>query len=96
LKIVPLRDRVIIQPKESSEEIKSGIIIPEIAKEKPSEGTVLSVGEGRMTDEGKVLPMILKQGDKVLYGKFSGIVIKVEGKELVVVKEDDILARVEE
>lgn len=90
--IQPLGDRVLIRPLEALEKTKGGIVLPDTAKEKPQEGKVVAVGKGRVSDEGKITPLEVKAGDKVLYGKYSGAEITVEGDEYLMVKEDDILA----
>ena len=95
-KLRPLGDRVVIQPTPREEMTKSGIVLPDTAKEKPQEGTVLSAGPGRLTDEGKREPMDVKEGDKVLYAKYAGTEFKVDGEELLIVSQKDILAIVEE
>ncbi|MBI4063151.1 MAG: co-chaperone GroES [Elusimicrobia bacterium] len=94
-KIKPLGDRVLIRPLESKEEKRGGIIIPDTAKEKPQEGEVVAVGKGKVSDEGKVLPMDVKPGDRVLYGKYSGTEIKLDGAEHLVCHQDDILGILE-
>ena len=94
-KLRPLGDRVVIQPTPREEMTKSGIVLPDTAKEKPQEGTVLSAGPGRLTDEGKREPMDVKEGDKVLYAKYAGTEFKVDGEELLIVSQKDILAIVE-
>jgi chaperonin GroES len=95
-KLRPLGDRVVIQPTPREEMTKSGIVLPDTAKEKPQEGTVLSAGPGRLTDEGKREPMDVKEGDKVLYAKYAGTEFKVDGEELLIVSQKDILAIVED
>lgn len=90
-KVTLLGDRLLVKPMEKEETRKSGIIIPDTAKEKPQEGTVVSVGEGKVTDEGKTLPMKVKEGDKILYGKYSGQEIKIDDEEYVVVNQDDVI-----
>ena len=95
-KLRPLGDRVVIQPTPREEMTKSGIVLPDTAKEKPQEGTVLSAGPGRLTDEGKREPMDVKEGDKVLYAKYAGTEFKVDGEELLIVSQKDILAVVED
>lgn len=90
--IQPLGDRVLIKPLEAQEKTKGGIVLPDTAKEKPQEGKVVAVGKGRVSEEGKLTPLEVKVGDKVLYGKYSGTEISVEGEEYLIVKEDDILA----
>ncbi|HOJ39421.1 MAG TPA: co-chaperone GroES [bacterium] len=95
-KIRPLGDRVVVEPLEAEEKSKGGIILPDTAKEKPQEGKIVAVGKGKVDDEGKTVPMEVKVGDKVLYGKYAGTEITVEGKEYMILKEEDILAVVEE
>jgi chaperonin GroES len=90
--IQPLGDRVLIRPLEAQEKTKGGIVLPDTAKEKPQEGKVVAVGKGRVSEDGKLTPLEVKSGDKVLYGKYSGTEISVEGDEYLIVKEDDILA----
>jgi len=89
-KIKPLGDRVIVKPKEAEETTKGGIILPDTAKEKPVEGTIVAVGAGKVTEEGKTVAMSLKVGDVVLYGKYSGTEIKIEGDEYLIMRESDI------
>ncbi len=91
MNIRPLGDRVIVEPLEQEEKTASGIYIPETAKEKPQEGLVLAVGEGRRDEEGKRVEMDVKAGDKVLFAKYAGTEIKIEGKKLLIMKEADIL-----
>jgi len=91
VKIQPLGDRVLIKPVEQKEVRKGGIIIPDTAKEKPQEGEVVAAGPGKTTEEGKTLPMYVKKGDRVLYGKYSGTEIKLDEKELLIVHQEDIL-----
>jgi chaperonin GroES len=86
-----LGDRIMVKPIEKEEARKSGLIIPDTAKEKPQEGVAVSVGAGKTTDEGKVLPMHVKEGDKVLYGKYSGTEIKIDDQEYVIIHQDDVL-----
>ena len=90
--IQPLGDRVLIKPLEAQEKTKGGIVLPDTAKEKPQEGKVVAVGKGRVSEDGKLQPLEVKVGDKVLYGKYSGTEITVEGDEYLIVKEDDIVA----
>ncbi len=92
LKLRPLADRVVIEPSEGDEVTPSGIFLPETAKEKPQQGTILAVGPGRRDDNGKVIAMDVKENDKVLYAKYAGTEIKVDGKKLLILKESDILA----
>ena len=91
-KINPLGDRVIVEPKEAEETTKGGIILPDTAKEKPIEGKIVAVGPGKITDEGKEVKMSVKVGDTVLYGKYSGTEINIEGSEYLIMRESDILA----
>jgi len=89
-KIQPLHDRVIVKPKEAEETTKGGIILPDTAKEKPIEGTVVAVGDGKMTDDGKTIKLTVKVGDTVLYGKYSGTEVKIDGEEYLIMRESDI------
>jgi chaperonin GroES len=91
----PLYDRILVSRLESEEKTKGGIIIPDSAKEKPLEGKVVAVGNGKILDDGKVRELAVKKGDKILFGKYSGTEIKVDGEELVILREDDVLAIVE-
>ena len=95
MKIRPLQDRVIVERIEGEEKTKGGIIIPDTAKEKPQEGKVIAVGKGKVTEEGKVLPLSVKAGDKILFGKYSGTEVKLNGNEYLIMREDDILGVVE-
>ena len=88
----PLGDRVVIKPSPKEEVTKSGLVIPDTAKEKPQEGLILATGPGRTDDKGKRLPMDVKVGDKVLYAKYAGTEVKLEGEEYMILKETDILA----
>ncbi|MBM4168573.1 MAG: co-chaperone GroES [Ignavibacteria bacterium] len=88
----PLADRVVIKPSVAEEKTKGGIIVPDTAKEKPVWGEVISVGPGRVSDDGKTIPMQVKAGDKVLYGKYSGTEITIEGEEYLIMRESDIFA----
>lgn len=89
-KIQPLQDRVIIKPKEAEETTKGGIILPDTVKEKPIEGTVVAIGEGKVAENGTVTKLTVKAGDVVLYGKYSGTEIKVEGEDYLIMRESDI------
>ncbi len=91
-KMQPLADRLVVKPIAREEVTKGGIVLPDTAKEKPQEGEILAVGPGRMTDDGKRIPMDVKVGDIVLYSKYGGTEIKVEGEELIILRESDILA----
>ncbi len=95
MKIRPLHDRVIVQRIAEEEVTKGGIIIPDTAKEKPQEGKVIAVGPGKVLDSGTKVPMDVKAGDKVLFGKYSGTEIKIDGEEYLMMREDDILGVVE-
>jgi chaperonin GroES len=95
-KLRPLGDRVVIQPTPREEMTKSGIVLPDTAKEKPQEGTILATGPGRILDDGKREAMDVKEGQKVLYAKYAGTEFKVEGEELLIVSQKDILAIVED
>lgn len=95
MKIRPLHDRVIIKRTEEERKSPGGIVIPDSATEKPIKGKVIAVGKGRILEDGTVRPLDLKAGDKVLFGKYSGTEVKVDGDELLVMKEDDIMAVIE-
>jgi chaperonin GroES len=95
MKIRPIHDRVVVKRLEEDRKTASGIVIPDTAAEKPDTGQVVAVGKGKVTEEGKVLPMSLKVGDKVLFGKYSGQTVVVQGEELLVMREDDIMGVVE-
>ena len=92
MKARPLHDRVLLKRTEEQQEVQGGIIIPDTAKEKPMEGEVISVGPGKMTKEGQRSPMEVKAGDRVLFGKYAGTEIKIDDKEYVIMKEEEILA----
>ena len=92
-KLQPLADRVLVKPIEKEEKTKSGIYLPDTAKEKPQEGEVMAVGPGKMTDDGKRIPMDLKVGDRVIYAKYGGTEIKVDDEDLMILRESDILAK---
>jgi len=91
IKFKPMGDRVLVQPIEEGETVKGGIIIPDSAKEKPSEGKVVALGTGKKDDAGKVLPFEVKSGDTVLYSKYGGTEVKVDGESYLIMREDDIL-----
>ena len=95
MKIRPLQDRVIVKRVEEEERTKGGIIIPDTAKEKPQEGQIIAVGPGKVADDGKKIPMEVKAGDRVLFGKYSGTEIKIDGEEHLIMREDDILGIIE-
>jgi chaperonin GroES len=92
MQITPLGDRILVRPLEAEEKTKGGIILPDTAKEKPQEGRVVAVGKGKVLDDGKVQPLEVKPGDKILYGKYSGTEIKLEDEEHLIIKEEDVLA----
>ena len=94
-KIRPLYDRIIVKRREEGEQIRGGIIIPDTAKEKPQEGEVCAVGSGRINEDGKVVPIELKVGDKILFSKYSGNEIKLDGEEYLILREDDVSAVLE-
>lgn len=91
MNVKPLGDRVLVQPIEQEEVKKGGIIIPDTAKEKPQEGKVVAVGAGKRDDNGKLIPMDVKMGDRVLFSKYGGTEIKIDGKDHLIMREDDIL-----
>ncbi len=92
LKVQPLADRVVVEPLEESEEMRGGLYIPDTAKEKPQQGTVVAVGPGRLSDEGERMPVELETGQRILYGKYSGTEVTIDGQDLLIIKEDDVLA----
>lgn len=92
MNLVPLHDRIIVKPSEPEEVTKGGIIIPDTAKEKPMQGEVIAVGNGKITEEGKVMPLQLKPGDKVLYGKYSGTEVSVDAHDYLMMREADVFA----
>jgi chaperonin GroES len=92
INLKPLADRVIVKPLEAEEKTKGGIILPDTAKEKPIEGTVIAVGPGKVSEDGKTVKPEVKVGDKVLYGKYSGTEVTVEGEEYLIMRESDIFA----
>ena len=95
MKIRPLQDRILVQRLEEEEKTKGGIIIPDTAKEKPAEGKVVAVGNGKLGDDGKRIPLEIKKGDSILFGKYSGTEVTIEGKEYLIMREDDILGVIE-
>jgi chaperonin GroES len=95
MNIRPLHDRVVVKRIEEKETVQGGIIIPDTAKEKPQEGEVVAVGQGKRTDEGKLIPLDVKAGDRILFGKYSGSEIKLEGEEFLIIREDEILGVIE-
>lgn len=95
MKLRPLQDRIIVKRLEEETKTAGGIFIPETAKEKPQKGEVVAVGNGKKTDDGKILPIDVKTGDKVLFGKYAGTEIKIDGEEFLIMREDDILGIME-
>ena len=95
MKIRPLQDRIIVRRVDEEETTKGGIIIPDTAKEKPQEGKVIAVGKGKISDDGKVQKLDVKKGDKVLFSKYAGTEINIEGEEHLIIREDDVLGVVE-
>lgn len=91
----PIGDRVVVRPKSAEETTQSGIILPDTAKERPQEGEVMAVGTGRLMDDGKIVPLAVKVGDKVLFSKYGGTEIKIGNEEYIILREDDILAILE-
>ncbi len=94
-KLIPLADKLVLRPIVQEEVLSSGIVIPDTAKEKPNQGEVIAVGPGRRDDDGKIVPMEISVGDRVLYAKYTGQEIKVENEELIVLSERDLLCKVE-
>ena len=90
-KVRPLHDRLLVKRVEEQETVRGGIIIPDSAKEKPQEGQVIAVGKGKVTEDGKVLPLDVKEGDRILFGKYSGSEIKLDGEDLLILREDEVL-----
>ena len=88
----PLYDRILVKRLESEETSKGGIIIPDSAKEKPLEGKIVSVGKGKLLEDGSVRELTVKKGDRILFGKYSGTEVKIDGEEMVIIREDDVLA----
>ncbi|MBW1731181.1 MAG: co-chaperone GroES [Deltaproteobacteria bacterium] len=95
MKLKPLGDRVIVKRVKEEEKTKGGIIIPDTAKEKPIEGEVIAVGEGKILDNGQKIPLEVKKGDRVLFGKYAGTEVKIDGEEHLIMREDDVIAIVE-
>jgi chaperonin GroES len=90
-KLTPLHDRIVVSRIEESETSRGGIIIPDTAKDKPQEGEVIAVGKGKSNDEGKVFPLDVKAGDRILFGKYAGTEIKIDGEELLIMREEEVL-----
>ncbi|MEW6671439.1 MAG: co-chaperone GroES [Thermodesulfobacteriota bacterium] len=95
MKLRPLQDRILVKRVEEETKTKGGIIIPDTAKEKPAEGKVIAVGNGKLGDDGKRIPLEIKKGDRILFGKYSGTEVKIEGEEHLIMREDDVLAVIE-
>jgi chaperonin GroES len=95
MKIRPLQDRVIVKRVEEEEKTKGGIIIPDTAKEKPMEGKIIAAGKGKVLEDGKIHPLDVKAGDRVLFGKYAGTEVKIDGEEHLIMREDDILGVIE-
>ncbi len=91
MKLRPLQDRILVQRVEEETTTKGGIIIPDTAKEKPAEGKVVAVGNGKLGDDGKRVALEIKKGDRILFGKYSGTEVKIEGEEFLIMREDDVL-----
>lgn len=92
LNITPLADRVVVEALDATEEMRGGLYIPDTAKEKPMQGTVMAIGPGRRGENGEIIPVELKEGDRILYGKYSGTEVTVDGSEYLIIKESDVLA----
>jgi chaperonin GroES len=95
MKLKPLQDRILVARVEEETTTKGGIIIPDTAKEKPAEGKVVAVGNGKLADDGKRIPLEIKKGDRILFGKYSGTEVKIEGDEYLIMREDDVLGIIE-
>jgi chaperonin GroES len=95
LKLKPLGDRIVLKVLEAEEKTASGIVLPDTAKEKPQQGKIIAVGPGKHSDDGKLIPMSVKEGDTVLFAKYAGTEVKLEGEELLILRESDLLAIVE-
>ena len=95
MKIRPLHDRILVRRQEETDARKGRIIIPDTAKEKPQEGKVIAVGNGKVTEDGKKIPLVVKAGDRILFGKYSGSEVKVDEEEYLIMKEEDVLAIIE-
>ncbi len=94
-KLTPLHDRIVVRRIEEAETTRGGIIIPDTAKDKPQEGEVVAVGKGKVNEDGKVFPLAVKEGDRILFGKYSGTEIKIDGEELLIMREDEVLGLLE-
>lgn len=94
-KLTPLHDRIVVRRVEEAETTRGGIIIPDSAKDKPQEGEVVAVGKGKSNDEGKVFPLAVKEGDRILFGKYAGTEIKIDGEEFLIMREEEVLGILE-
>jgi chaperonin GroES len=90
-KLTPLHDRILVRRVEEAETTRGGIIIPDTAKDKPQEGEVIAVGKGKSNDEGKVFPLAVKEGDRILFGKYAGTEIKIDGEDFIIMREEEVL-----
>jgi chaperonin GroES len=95
MKIRPLQDRILVKRIEEEEQTEGGIIIPDTAKEKPIEGKVIAVGKGKVSEDGKMMPLDVKKGDRILFGKYAGTEVKIEGEEHLIMREEDVLGVIE-
>ena len=95
MKLRPLQDRILVKRVAEEEKTKGGIIIPDTAKEKPAEGKVIAVGNGKLADDGKRIPLEIKKGNRILFGKYSGTEVKIDGEEQLIMREDDVLGIIE-
>ena len=95
MKLRPLQDRILVKRVAEEEKTKGGIIIPDTAKEKPAEGKVIAVGNGKLGDDGKRIPLEIKKGHRILFGKYSGTEVKIDGEEQLIIREDDVLGIIE-
>ena len=95
MKIRPLHDHILVERVEEKEQVRGGIIIPDTAKEKPQEGKVVAAGNGKVTEDGKKIPLDVKSGDRILFGKYSGSEVKIDEKEYLILREEDVLAILE-
>ena len=95
VRLRPLGDRVLVKAVEKKDEVRGGLIIPDTAKEKPQEGEIIAAGKGKISEDGKLIPMDVKAGDRILYGKYSGTEVKIEGQEYLIMHQDDILGLLE-
>jgi len=93
-KLTPLHDRILVRRIEEQETVRGGIIIPDTAKEKPQEGEVIAVGKGKINEDGKVFPLDVKAGDRILFGKYAGTEVKIDGEEFLIMKEDEVLGTI--